>query len=174
MIARLFLAFLRIGAFSFGGGYAMLPLIRREVVERYRWIAEDDFLELLTLAQSAPGPVSLNIAVFVGYARRGHAGALAAVAGVMLPAFAAILSIAVFFSDIAGENRVVEAIFRGLRPAVVALMVAPLAGLAKNLGWRRIILAALVAVAIWRQGVSPVWLLAAGAVAGMLWHKPDE
>lgn len=169
-LGQLFLSFLRIGAFSFGGGYAMLPLIRREVTDRHGWVSDADFLELLTLAQSAPGPVSLNVAVFVGYSQRGYAGAVASVAGVVLPAFAVILLVAMFFSAGAHDNPVVEAVFRGMRPAVVALMVAPLLGLSRGLGLYRIGLAAVVAALVWRLGVSPVWLLLAGAVLGAGWR----
>ncbi len=171
MIFRLLISFLRIGMFSFGGGYAMLPLIRHEVVDRRKWIADDDFLELLTVAQSAPGPVSLNVAVFVGYAQRGYFGALAAVAGVVIPAFTVILVLAMFFTPAASGNRTIEAVFKGMRPAVVALIVAPLIGLMRGLGWYRIGIAALVAFAVWRLGVSPIWLLLAGAVSGMLWNR---
>ncbi len=166
MILRLFLSFLRIGAFSIGGGYAMLPLIRHEVVSRRRWVAEKDFLELLTLAQSAPGPVSLNVAAFVGYAHRGYTGALAAVMGVVVPAFMVILLVALFFSPAMTGNRTVEAVFKGMRPAVVALMAAPLLELSKGLGLYRIGLAVVIAFAVWRLGVSPVWLLLAGAAIG--------
>jgi chromate transporter len=174
VLRQLFLSFLRIGAFSFGGGYAMLPLIRREVIDRHRWVSDKDFLELLTLAQSAPGPVSLNVAVFVGYARRGYAGALAAVMGVVLPAFVVILLIVIFFAGGASENRAVEAVFRGMRPAVVALMVAPLLGLSRGLGLYRIGLAVIVAAVVWRLGVSPAWLLLAGAACGIGWRLRHE
>lgn len=171
MIFRLFISFLRIGAFSFGGGYAMLPLIRHEIVGRRRWVADKDFLELLTVSQSAPGPVSLNVAAFVGYAQCGYMGALAAVAGVAVPAFTVILLVAIFFTPAATGNRAVEAVFRGMRPAVVALMAAPLLGLSKGLGLYRIGLAAVVAFAVWRLGVSPVWLLLAGAAIGIVLRR---
>lgn len=83
----LFTTFFKIGAFTFGGGFAMIPLIEREMIDRRGWIARGDFLELLTLAQSAPGPIALNSAVFVGYKIAGYRGAFSAVAGVVLPSF---------------------------------------------------------------------------------------
>ena len=83
----LFWSFFKIGLFTFGGGYAMIPLIRREVIDRRNWIAERDFLDLLTLAQSAPGPISLNTSVFVGYKMRGYAGAA------MHPALYAVIAL---------------------------------------------------------------------------------
>ena len=96
-IWTLFWSFLKIGAFTFGGGYAMISLIEREVIERRRWIDCDEFLELLTLAQSVPGPISLNTSVFVGYKMKGYAGAIAAVAGAVLPSFIIIILIAIYF-----------------------------------------------------------------------------
>ena len=125
-----FLSFLKIGIFTFGGGYAMIPLVQREVIDK-GWVKEDEFLELLTLAQSAPGPIALNTAVFVGYKVHGYRGMLAAVMGIILPAFLIILVIAIFFNSIR-ENRVVEAVFKGIRPAVVALMLAPVFGFSKG------------------------------------------
>ena len=127
-----FLSFLKIGIFTFGGGYAMIPLVQREVIDK-GWVKEDEFLELLTLAQSAPGPIALNTAVFVGYKVHGYRGMLAAVMGIILPAFLIILVIAIFFNSIR-ENRIVEAVFKGIRPAVVALMLAPVFGFSKGLG----------------------------------------
>jgi chromate transporter len=130
----LFTTFFKIGAFTFGGGFAMIPLIEREMIDRRGWIARGDFLELLALAQSAPGPIALNSAVFVGYKIAGYRGAFAAVAGVVLPSFVIILLIAIYFTDIR-HNRYVEAAFKGMRPAVVALIAAPLLNLARGMRW---------------------------------------
>ena len=124
----IFWSFLKIGAFTFGGGYAMIPLIQHEVIHRRRWIEERDFIDLLTLAQTAPGPIALNTAVFVGYKRRGYLGALSAIMGVIVPSFVVILIVAIFFASIR-DNAYVDAAFKGMRPAVVALIVAPIVGL---------------------------------------------
>lgn len=168
MLLRIFWTFFKIGVFTFGGGYAMIPLIEAEVIDRRGWIARKDFLELLTLAQSAPGPIALNTAVFVGYKMNRYAGALAAVTGVVIPSFAIILAVAVFFADVR-DNEWVDAAFRGMRPAVVALIVAPVIGLARGLHAVLIAVAAAVAVVVWYWGFSPIWLLLAGASAGALW-----
>lgn len=167
-LRALFGAFWKIGCFTFGGGYAMIPIIRHEVTDRKQWIASDRFLELLTLAQSAPGPISLNTAVFVGYQLRGYAGALSALAGAVLPSFLIMLSLALFFSGIR-EVPLVEAAFKGMRPAVVALIIGPVLSLSRGLHpalWGVIVLTAFV---IWHWNVSPVWLLAAAAAAGIAW-----
>ena len=165
---ELFCSFLKIGVFTFGGGYAMIPTIQAEVITRKGWIKEQEFLDLLTLAQSAPGPISLNTAVFVGYKCKGYKGALAAIMGVVIPSFVIILVVAMFFHTMR-DNRWVDAAFKGMRPAVVALMVAPIVGLAKGLHWTLISVAAATALAVWHLGFSPVWLLIAGAMGGALW-----
>ncbi len=166
MLTRLFLSFLKIGAFTFGGGYAMIPLIEREVIERKGWVDRSEFLDLLTLAQSAPGPISLNTAVFVGYKVRGYPGAIASILGVVLPSFIILLLIALFFQEIR-HNPWVEAAFRGMRPAVVALIVYPVVKLAKGMHASMFFIIAATALAIWYFGCSPVLLLIAGGIGGL-------
>ncbi len=168
MLFQLFWSFFKIGLFTFGGGYAMIPLIRREVIDNRKWIAETDFLDLLTVAQSAPGPISLNTSVFVGYKMRGYAGAAASIAGVVLPSFAIILVVAIFFADIR-DNAVVDAAFKAMRPAVVALIISPIAGLTKGMRWWLTAVAAAVALVVWGTGVSPVYILLTGAAVGLIW-----
>ena len=162
----IFWSFLKIGAFTFGGGYAMIPLIQHEVINNRKWLSEREFLELLTLAQAAPGPIALNTAVFVGYKERKYAGALSAVLGVVIPSFLIILLVAIFFSNIR-SNPWVDAAFKGMRPAVVALIVAPIVGLTRGMHAALIAVAAAVAVAVWYFGISPILFLIAGALVGV-------
>ncbi len=169
MLFTIFTSFLKIGAFTFGGGYAMIPLIEREVIDRRAWVERKEFLDLLTLAQSAPGPISLNTAVFVGYRLRGVRGAAAALAGTILPSFAIILAIALFFANIR-ENPVVDAAFKGMRPAVVALIIGPVLSLARGLRWPMFPVIAAAALAIWGLGWSPIYVLLASAAAGIAWE----
>ena len=143
----------------------MIPLIQHEVIHKRRWIEERDFIDLLTLAQTAPGPIALNTAVFVGYKRRGYLGALSAIMGVIVPSFLVILIVAIFFASIR-DNAYVDAAFKGMRPAVVALIVAPIVGLTKGMRWWLIAVALAVALVVWHFGISPVWFLIAGAVVG--------
>ena len=148
-LSALFRSFFKIGLFTFGGGYAMIPLIEAEIINRRGWLARDEFMELLTLAQSSPGPIAINTSVFIGYKTRGVAGAAAAVCGAVLPSFICILVIAIFFAQVR-HNVVVDAAFKGMRPAVIVVAVA-------------------TALAVWWFGLSPIWLIAAGAAAGILW-----
>ena len=165
---ELFCSFFKIGIFTFGGGYAMIPIIQAEVMTRKGWIKEQEFLDLLTLAQSAPGPISLNTAVFVGYKMYGYRGALSSLAGVVLPSFTILLLVAMFFSQIR-SNPIVDAAFRGMQPIVVAIMLAPILGFTKGMHWTLVALAAAITMVIWYFGVSPIYLLIAGAVAGLAW-----
>lgn len=167
-LIEIFWSFLKIGAFTFGGGYAMIPLIQHEVVNNHKWLSNKEFGDLLTLAQAAPGPISLNTAVFVGYKERRYLGAIAAILGVVIPSFAIILLVAIFFSNIR-HNHWVDAAFRGMRPAVVALIVAPIVGLTKGMQWWMIAIAAATALIVWHFGISPVWFLVAGAIAGVVY-----
>lgn len=164
---KLFTTFFKIGLFSFGGGFAMIPLIQREVIERHKWIDEKDFLDMLVLAQSTPGPIAVNTSVFVGYKVAGTVGAIVATLGTVLPSFMVILLLALFFAEVR-ENRYVDAAFRAMRPAVVALIVAPLIGLVKGMKWYLMGVAAAVAVAVWYFGFSPAYLIGASLVIGVV------
>ena len=162
----LFYTFFKIGAFTLGGGYVMIPLIEKEVVDNRKWILRDDFTDMLALAQSAPGPIAINTAVFVGYKLKGLKGMVVSVSGVVIPAFVVILLVAVFFSNMR-DNPIVERVFSGIRPAVVALIIVPVVNMLKKGGFRiGIIAIALVsALAVWGLGISPVWVM---AIAGMI------
>lgn len=166
LLFQLFITFFKIGLFSFGGGFAMIPLIQREVIEKNGWINEKDFLDMLVLAQSTPGPIAVNTAVFVGYKTAGTMGAIMAALGTVLPSFIVILLLALFFVEVR-ENRYVDAAFRAMRPAVVALIVAPLMGLVKGMKWYLMAVAAAVSVAVWYFGVSPIYFIAAGVLVGV-------
>ena len=169
MLFTIFASFFKIGAFTFGGGYAMIPLIEREVIDRRAWVARQEFLDLLTLAQSVPGPISLNTAVFVGYRMRGLRGAAAALAGTVLPSFVIILLMALFLADVR-QNPVVDAAFKGRRPAVVALIIGPVVSLARGMRWPMYAVIAAAALAIWGLGWSPIYVLAGAAAAGIAWE----
>lgn len=165
-LLTMFGSFFKIGLFTFGGGYAMVPIIQREVIDRRGWVDRDEFVELLTLAQSAPGPIALNTSVFVGYKVRGYAGALAALLGVVVPAFTVILIVAIYFAQFR-ENVYVNAAFKGMRPAVVALIVSPIVSLSRGMGAWKYALAAAVALFVWWSGVSPIWLIIVAAATGI-------
>ena len=170
----MFFSFLKIGAFTLGGGYAMIPLVREEVVKHRRWIEEEEFLNMLALAQSAPGVMAVNTAIFVGYKIHGWKGMICTTLGSILPSFVIILLIATLFTHFR-EYPLVEAAFKGIRPAVVALIAAPLYKMAKNAGmmrtdctkskkeligsWILLLLPIAVALLIWLADLSPIVII---------------
>ncbi len=120
---QLFLVFLKLGAFTFGGGYAMLPLIRKEIVEKKSWLEEQEFLNTIAVTQCIPGALAVNTAAYIGYSIRGTKGALSAIMGVILPSFTIILIIAAFLVTWQ-EHPLIEQMFMGIRPGVVGLILA--------------------------------------------------
>lgn len=169
---KLFITFFKIGLFTIGGGYAMIPLIERDVVERNRWVSKEEFLDLLAVAQAAPGVFAVNISIFIGYKLRGVWGSIVAAIGNVLPSVLIILAIVFFFSNFS-DNRVVNNIFMGLRPAVVALIAAPVFSVAKSarIGWTNVWIPVLSALLIVCFGVSPIYIIMVAVVAGILWGR---
>lgn len=156
----MFISFFKIGAFTIGGGYAMLPLIQREVVKNKKWIEEDDFLDMVVVSQSAPGPLAVNISVFTGYKVKGIPGLIATVLGATLPSFLIIILVASIFIGIE-SNPIVESIFKGIRPAVVALIAVPVIKLGKSakVNKKNFILPATVAVLVAFLRVNPIYVI---------------
>lgn len=178
---RIFTSFFKIGAFTFGGGWAMISIIEREVVDKYHWIERDDFLDLLAIAQSLPGILAVNIATAVGDKLRGTKGSVIASLGSTLPSFLIILAIAIFLTpDMIKNNRVISSIFMGIRPAVVALIIAPVLTSAKaaKLTWKTVWIPLVVALLISiDMGIisSPILYIVLGAVGGFLfWWIPQK
>lgn len=172
MLLQLFISFVKIGAFTFGGGWAMISLIEREVVDKKGWLSREDFLDLLAVAQSLPGILAVNIAVVVGDKLRGLKGSVVAAAGTIVPCFLIILAIAMFLTpETIISNPVLTAIFKGIRPVVVALIVAPVITTARasGIGWKMAWIPAAVALLIWSKlpviSNPIVWILV-GGVAG--------
>lgn len=164
-----FKTFFRIGLFTLGGGYAMIPLIEEEVVNRKRWVSKDEMLDLIAIAQSCPGVFAINIAIFIGYRLNKVRGAVATALGTALPSFLIILLIAVFFQQFQ-DNRIVAAMFKGIRPAVVALIAVPTFNLAKQARLNRFTLwiPVVSALLIWLLGVSPIWIIIAAGIGGYI------
>ncbi len=124
-VMTLFWTFFKIGAFTFGGGYAMIPLIQKEVVETKKWITDDDILEIIAIAESTPGPIAINSATFVGYRVCGVLGSFFATLGVVLPSFVIILAISFVLNEFSHVTAVQYA-FNGIRAGVLALLLKAL------------------------------------------------
>ena len=167
-----FCTFFKIGLFTIGGGYAMVPLIEEEVVNKKQWITQEEFIDLLAVSQSVPGVFAVNFSIFIGYKLRKFPGALALALGAILPSFLIILAIALFFHQYK-EYKVVENIFKGIRPAVVALIAAPTFSMAKSAKINKYTLwiPIVSALLIWLLGVSPVYIIAIAGVGGFICGK---
>lgn len=167
-----FRTFFKIGMFTLGGGYAMIPIIEEEVVNRHRWVDKEEMLDLIAIAQSCPGVFAINISIFVGYKLRKVRGAIATALGTALPSFLIILAIAMFFHQFE-DNRYIAAMFRGIRPAVVALIAVPTFNLGKSAQLNRftVWIPVVSALAIWLLGVSPIWIIIAAGLGGYIYGR---
>ncbi len=164
------LTFLKVGAFTFGGGYAILPVIQQEVVDNKRWVSPDEFSDILIITQGMPGQLALNSAIQIGIRLRGIPGGVVGAMGVTLPSVIILLAIAAYFYPLMRDNDYVQAVFYGLRPAVVALIASAAVKMGRNIlhGWNGILLcAALLAAAIITQ-VHPIVILVTGGLAGLV------
>lgn len=174
-ILEIFLIYFKIGAFTIGGGYAMIPLIQQEIVEKKNWMSEEEFMDMFAVIQSAPGPLAVNSAVFLGYKVGGVLGAITATLGAVLPSFIIILLIATFFRDIR-EYAFMQAIFNGVRPAVVALIIAAVYKLTKSSHLTKsgifISIGSLLILIFF--GLSPIWLIVLSAILGIFISNREE
>ncbi len=175
-LLKIFAVFSKIGAFTIGGGYAMIPIIEQEM-KRRGWIPEEDLPDIVAISQSAPGLLAVNISIFAGYRLRGVKGSIAATLGSVLPSFLIILAIAMFFSSFR-TNPWVEKAFLGIRPAVIALIAVPMINMARksNKTWWAwaISAAALLLVAV--LNVSPIYIILSTAVIGfaITWFREKK
>ena len=169
-LLELFLCFSRIGAFTFGGGHAMLPLIQRDIVEKHKWLSEEDFLDVCAVSQSLPGVFAVNISIFIGYRKAGFIGGLVAALGTILPSFIIILLLALFFESVR-DNQVVSAIMSGIRPAVVAMIVIPVITIWKAMNLKRymLVIPVVVAIVVWYFNFSPVWVILLSGFIGIVY-----
>ena len=173
-----FKTFFQIGMFTLGGGYAMIPIIESEVVDKHKWVSKEEFLDLIAIAQSCPGVFAINISTFIGYKLKKTPGAVCCTLGTALPSFLIILLIAMFFHQFQ-DNPVIASMFRGIRPAVVALIAVPTFNLARSarLTWTTGWIPVASALAIWLLGVSPIYIILAAGIGGYLYGtliKPTE
>lgn len=169
---ELFWSFFKVGAFTIGGGYAMIPLMEREIVDRHGWLSGQEFLDHVALSQAMPGVFAVNMASMIGYRLRGVRGAVVSIVGNVVVPIAAILLIAVFLRAFR-EVPAVERVFMGLRPAVVALIAAPvfkMAGSAK-VTWSNCWIPVVSALLIWLLGVSPAIVVLVAALGGFLYSQ---
>ena len=165
---QLFSTFFKIGAFTLGGGYAMLSMVEKAVVDKKKWIPADEFWDMIAIVQSLPGVFAVNTALYVGQKIAGRKGAAAAMLGAIIPSIVIILLLATVFREYR-ELPVVERIFKGIRPCVVALILAPSIRMIKSakITWKTVIIPVATVLLIWLCKVSPAIVILA-AIAGSL------
>lgn len=169
---ELFWSFFKIGTFTIGGGYAMIPLMEKELVDRRQWLGREEFMDILAVSQALPGVFAVNMATSVGYRLRGYTGAAASIVGNILMPVLIILGFATCFRFLR-DNTIFEAVFKGIRPAVVALIAAPVFNMAKTakVSWRNFWIPVVAAVLIYLLGVSPMWIVLAAIIGGLVYGR---
>ena len=169
---ELFWTFFKIGAFTIGGGYAMIPLMEQEIVDKRKWLNKEEFMDTMSLAQSMPGVFAVNMATNIGFRTRGFVGAFTAIMGNVLMPILLILVLAIFFRQFS-DNPIVESIFKGIRPAVVALIAAPVFNMAKTakISWSNFWIQVAATLLIWLLGVSPVIIILVAGLGGFIYGK---
>lgn len=171
---KLFITFFKIGAFTFGGGWAMISMMEREIVTNHKWLNQEDFLDLVSISQSMPGILAVNMSVIIGDRLNGLKGSLFAALGTILPSFVLILLFAIFLTpETIKNNTIINNIFKGIRPAVVALIIAPVISTAKSakINKKTIFIPIVVATAI-SLGIpyisNPILFIILGGIGGYI------
>ncbi|MBQ0011816.1 MAG: chromate transporter [Clostridiales bacterium] len=169
LTAKLFVQFFKIGAFTFGGGYAMIPLIQSEVVDKNKWMEAQELLDVVAIAESTPGPIAINAATYVGYKVSGLKGAIAATLGVTIPSFTIITLIAMLFTNFS-DNRYVQNAFWGIRIAVLALILKAVISMYKKCPKSIIsyLIMAMCFVVVTIFHINVLWAILASAVIGLV------
>lgn len=171
-LLQLFLTFAKIGLFTVGGGYAMIPFVQKETVEIHKWITAKDFADILAMDTVTPGPIAVNMATFIGYKVQGIPGAIIATLGVVLPSLILVTIIAAFFYSFRSSKYVI-ALLKGLKPAVIALIAASLYLLIQQkaiFDYRSAFIAIIVFAGIVVFRVHPMWLILSSAIAGFAFY----
>lgn len=171
-IIEMFIAFFKIGAFTFGGGYAMIPLIEQEVIRNKKWIEKDEFMDVLVVSQSLPGAIAINLSIFLGYKIAGIIGAIIAVLAVILPSFSIILIIAAFFMQFR-DNYYINAAFKGINAAVPLLILIGAISLSKGIdkNIRNVLIIIIALVGLEFLNINPIIVIIASALYGIIFLR---
>ena len=171
-LLQLFWSFFKIGTFTLGGGYAMIPLMEKELVDRHHWLTNEEFMDIIALSQTMPGIFAANMAVHVGWRLRGVPGAIFSLVGNILVPILIILALAMGLHYLQG-NAVVEAVFKGVRPVVVALIAAPVFRMAKTakISLYNFWIPVVAALLIWLLGISPIGVILVAGIGGFVYGK---
>lgn len=172
ILFSMFVSFLKIGTFTFGGGYAMIPLIQAEVVDNKKWITEDDFLDILVISQSFPGAIAVNTSIFIGYKIRGILGAVLALLGTILPSFLIILIVASYFMQFR-NNYYVNLVFKGIAAAVPVMVLIAVVNLSKSIkkNYTNFFIIIAVVLCISYFNIHPVLVILLSGIYGFVFFR---
>ncbi|HHV47169.1 MAG TPA: chromate transporter [Tissierellia bacterium] len=175
MLLDLFKTFFKIGAFTIGGGYAMIPIIQEEIVDKKNWVSEEDFMDIIAISQGSPGPIAVNVSIFIGYKLKGVKGALTCMLGTILPSFLIILLVATVFFRFR-NNPVISQAFMGIRPAIVALIASAVYKMAKksHLKGIRLLIAIATSLVIVFTDISPIYLIIIAGLFAILYYSRKD
>ncbi|SNS66758.1 chromate transporter [Anaerovirgula multivorans] len=171
-LIRLFWAFLKIGAFSFGGGYAMLPLIEEEVVNNYQWLTSTEFVDIIAISQMSPGPIAVNAATFVGFRHYGVLGSIIATFGVVFASFFLVMTFARIIIKYK-KSFFVEGIFAGIRPSVIGLIAAACVSLFQTsiVDIKSLLISILVLIILYKSKLHPIGIIMLSGVFGIILYS---
>lgn len=166
---KLFNVFFRIGFFTIGGGYAMLPMLQREVVEKYKWSTDEEIMDYYAIGQSTPGIIAINTATFIGYKEKGVIGGIVATLGMIVPSWLIIISIAALFQQFA-DNPFMQRAFSGIRIVVVVLILNAVVKMGKKAinNWIGIVISFLAFILVIGLGISPIYIIVSAGIVGIL------
>jgi len=168
---QLYIVFFRVGFFTIGGGYAMLPMLRKEVVEKYKWATDDEMMDYFAIGQSTPGIIAINTSTFIGYKKAGVLGAIVSTLGMVTPSWIIIISIAIFFEQFA-DNQIVQSAFSGIRVVVVVLILNAVVKMGKKsiTNWISAAIAVAAFLIIFLTALSPIYVVIGSALIGVLMY----
>ena len=172
---KLFLIFLKVGSFTIGGGYAMIPVIQREIVTNNKLIDSDEFLDIIAVSQSLPGAIAVNSTIFIGYKLAGLLGSIVTLLGIIIPSLVVIITVAIFYNEIK-EQRAVQAFFQGVRPAIVALIAATVVKLTSSIPKKYINLLLITSsfISISLFNIHPIIVIIACSLIGLIFNREEN
>ncbi|MEG0308100.1 MAG: chromate transporter [Clostridium sp.] len=171
LLLKLYLAFLKVGTFGFGGGYAMLPLIQKEIVDNNAWISHSDFVDIIGISQMTPGPIAINSATFVGYRTAGFLGSIIATLGVVTTSFI-LISFANYFFTKFKNSKVLSNALKGMRPALIGLIVSVFLTLSfeSYRDLNSLIIAVIIGILLYKTKIHPILIIVIAALLGILFY----
>lgn len=169
ILLKLFFVFFKIGAFSFGGGYAMLPFIEREIVDNNKWISKSDFVDMIGISQMTPGPISINAATFAGYKVKGVLGSIAATIGISITSFI-LVSIIQKAMEKFKDSEIIKAMIMGMKPVIIALIINSFISLASTayVDYKAIIITIITGIMLISKKIHPILTIVIAAVLGII------